>query len=90
MTLTTIKVDSTVRDRWAHVARARGTTMSALLDTESRRLEDEQRWVDIEAAYDRLRRDDPAGWEAYVHELAEVIAGEPDSTAAEEWPELNR
>lgn len=89
MPYTTIKVDRTVRDRLACVARARGTTMGALLDAESRRLEAEQRWTEIEAAYDRIQRDDPAGWEDYLGELAEVTAGEPDAAAGAEWPEYN-
>lgn len=63
--------------------------MGALLDAESRRLEAEQRWVKIEAAYQRLQREDPAGWSDYLGDLAEVTAGEPDTTAAQEWPELN-
>ncbi|MGH3825321.1 MAG: hypothetical protein ACRDRA_21150 [Pseudonocardiaceae bacterium] len=90
MRTTTIKVDRVVRDRLAGIARARGTTMSALLDTESRRLEAEQRWSEIESAYERLQREDPEGWRDYLGELAEVTADEPDTTAAEEWPEYNR
>lgn len=86
---TTIKVDSSVRDRLAAVARARGTTMGALLEAESRRLESEQRWTDIEAAYLRLQRNDPTGWQDYLAELGELTAGEPDATAGEEWPEYN-
>lgn len=88
MTTTTIKVDRVVRDRLACIARARGTTMGALLDAESRRLEAEQRWIEIEAAYARIQRDDPAGWQDYLGELAEVTAGEPDAAAAA-WPEYN-
>lgn len=87
---TTIKVDSTVRDRLAHIAKARGTTMSALLEAESRRLESEQRWAEIEAAYDRIQHDDPDGWREYLGELADVAAREPDAAAAQEWPEHNR
>lgn len=64
--------------------------MGALLEAESRRLEAEQRWADIEAAYERVQRTDPAGWRDYLDELAEVTAGEPDATAGEEWPEYNR
>jgi hypothetical protein len=86
---TTIKVDSSVRDRLAAVARARGTTMGALLEAESRRLESEQRWTDIEAAYLRLQRDDPTGWQDYLAELGELTAGDADATAGEEWPEYN-
>ena len=89
MPSTTIKVDRSVRDRLASVARARGTTMSALLDAESRKLEAEQQWDAIEAAYQRLQRDDPVGWEDYVAELGELTAGELDTNAVEEWPEYN-
>lgn len=90
MPKTTIKVDVPVRDRLAWIARARGTTMGALLDAESRRLEADQRWTEIEAAYARIQRDDPTGWQHYLGELTEVTAGDPDASAAEEWPEYNR
>jgi hypothetical protein len=89
MSVTTIKVDSAVRDRLAGIARARGITTGALLDQESRRLEVEQHWAEIEAAHRRLQYDGPARWGEYIAELAEVTAGEPDSSAAEEWPEYN-
>jgi len=91
MTVTTIKVESTVRDRLAAVAQARGTTMAALLDAESRRLESEVRWAAIEESYARLQREDPAGWQEYLDELRvwETGTGEPDRSAALEWPEYN-
>jgi predicted transcriptional regulator len=88
--MTTIKVDPAVRDRLAGLARARGTTMGALLETESRRLETEQRWSEIEAAYERIQRDDPAGWADYLGELAQVTAGDPDPAAEREWPEYHK
>jgi predicted transcriptional regulator len=89
--MTTIKVDSVVRDRLAGIARARGQTMGALLSTIADRLEAEQEWAEIEEAYARLRRGDPAAWQEYLRELAEwEVGGEPDTTAAEEWPEYNR
>lgn len=87
--MTTIKVDSTVRDRLAAVARSRGTTMGALLEVESHRLAAEQRWRDIEAAYLRLQQEDPAAWADYLAELGELTAGEADDSAAQEWPEFN-
>lgn len=92
MPTTTIKVESAVRDRLAHLARARGTTMGALLAEIAERLETEQRWSDIEAAYARMRREDPDGWAEYLGELAEWEAGTTvaDSAATEEWPEYNR
>lgn len=82
-------MDTLVRDRLASIARARGTTMGALLDAESRRLEAEQRWLAIEASCGSLQRDDPSAWREYLVELGELSAGEPDTTAAEEWPEYN-
>lgn len=64
--------------------------MGALLEAESRRLEAEQRWAEIEAAYERIQRTDPAGWQEYLDDLAEVTVGETDATAEEEWPEYNQ
>ncbi|MDQ3887141.1 MAG: hypothetical protein M3308_09110 [Actinomycetota bacterium] len=80
------------RDRLAHLAQARGTTMGALLSEIAERLETEQRWSDIEAAYARMQREDPAGWADYLGELAEWEAGTTaaDTAAAQEWPEYNR
>jgi hypothetical protein len=91
MSVTTIKVDSVLRDRLAHLARARGTTMGALLDDLARRAEIEQRWADIASAYRRAQAD-PDGWRDYLDELAEWDASgaERDAAAAEEWPEYNR
>jgi predicted transcriptional regulator len=92
MSTTTIKVDSAVRDRLAHVAKARGTTMVALLADVADQLETEQRWVEIHTAYERFQRDDPEGWAEYTAELADWDAGTAghDTTAAQEWPELNQ
>jgi hypothetical protein len=92
MPTTTIKVDSATRDRLAHLARARGTTMSALLSDVAARLETEQRWSDIEAAYERMQHDDPDGWAEYLGELAEweVHTATTDTAAAQEWPEYNQ
>lgn len=47
--------------------------------------------MEIEAAYSRLQRDDPAGWNEYLTELADWAAtgGEADAGASDEWPELN-
>jgi hypothetical protein len=91
MTVTTIKVDTEVRDRLASVARDRGVTMSGLLRDICSELESRQRWAIIEASYERLRREDPDGWAEYVAELRawdETPADPPD--AAAEWPEYNQ
>lgn len=92
MPTTTIKVDSATRDRLAHLAQSRGTTMGALLSEVAERLEAEQRWSDIEAAYQRIQREDPHGWADYLDELAEWQAGTTvtDTAAAQEWPEYNQ
>jgi hypothetical protein len=92
MPTTTIKVDSAVRDRLAQLARARGTTMSALLSDVAEQLETEQRWSDIEAAYQRMQHQDPDGWAEYLDELAEWEVSTPtaDTAATQEWPEYNR
>ncbi|MGO1056199.1 hypothetical protein [Crossiella sp. CA198] len=90
MTTTTIKVDSAVRDRLALVARARGVTMTALLQTVSVDLQNEQEWAEIEAAYTRLRQEDPQAWAEYLNELGEwdTVSTDPGD-AADEWPEYN-
>jgi hypothetical protein len=90
MTTTTIKVDSAVRDRLAQVAQARGLTMTTLLQQLSLQLAAEQEWAEIEAAYGRLQRDDPGGWEEYLAELGawDAVTTDPGDAAAE-WPEFN-
>lgn len=90
MSVTTIKVDSQVRDRLADVARARHTTMRALLAGVADQLARDQGWADIFAAYDRLR-DDPQEWAEYSAELASWDGGgDRDTDAAAEWPEYQK
>jgi predicted transcriptional regulator len=91
MSVTTIKVDAKLRDRLASVARARGVTMTALLSDVVARLEADQRWAEIDAAYARVQHDDPESWAEYLGELAEwqSAEAEPDNLAAREWPEYN-
>ncbi|WP_322747476.1 MULTISPECIES: hypothetical protein [unclassified Frankia] len=50
----------------------------------------QQEWADIEAAYERFRRDDPAGWADYLTELSEwdEVSADPGNTS-DEWPEFN-
>lgn len=91
MTVTTIKVESEVRDRLAAVARARGVTMAALLRDVSSELESRMHWDMIEAAYERLQREDPKGWLEYLAELRAWDSVSSDlGDAADEWPEYNR
>jgi antitoxin MazE7 len=89
--MTTIKVDTVVRDRLAAVAEARGITMAALLRDVSSELEEQLRWTLIEESYERLRREDPDGWAEYLAELHTWdSANEDPGNAAAEWPEYNR
>lgn len=90
MTVTTIKVDSAVRDCLAAIARSRGLTMGSLLQQVCSELEARQEWNIIEASYERLRGQDPQAWAAYLSDLeawGSVTSGLDD--AAEEWPEYN-
>src|SRR5699024_11533038 len=48
----------------------------ALLAQEAHRLETEQRWAEIDDAYERIQQSDPASWNEYLDELAEVTAGD--------------
>ena len=64
MGATTIKVDSAVRDRLAVLARERGTTMGALLAEATERLEREAFFARAREQLERLRQEDPDGWEA--------------------------
>lgn len=85
MTMTTIKVDTAVRDRLASVARAQGVTMAALLRDVSSELEARQQWTVIEASYERLRTEDPAGWAEYLAELDawDAVTGDLGDAVAE-------
>lgn len=62
MSSTTIKVDSTVRDRLAVLANDRGTTMGALLAEATERLERETFFLHARRQLDALREQDPAAW----------------------------
>jgi predicted transcriptional regulator len=59
---TTIKVDSTVRDRLAVLARQRGTTMGALLAYATEHLERETFFARAREQLERLRHDEPDAW----------------------------
>jgi hypothetical protein len=72
---TTIKVDSAVRDRLAELARARGTTMGALLAEVTDRLEREAFFETANQQLNALRRDDPAAWNAHRSESRSWQAG---------------
>jgi hypothetical protein len=61
---TTIKVDTTVRDRLAILARERGISMGNLLAEVTETLERQAFFKRAQEQLERLRREDPAGWNA--------------------------
>ena len=64
MSATTIKVDSTLRDRLAALARERGTTMGAVLTEATEHLEREAFFARARSQLERLRDEDPAAWQS--------------------------
>ena len=87
MAMTTIRVETEVRDRLAARAAAHGRSLGA----ELRALLDEMMWQGIEAGYRRLaaQPDEMAGYLAEVTEWTSADLGELAATAAEEYPEYN-
>lgn len=63
MSTTTIKVETTVRDRLALLARARGTTMGALLAEATERLEREAFFARAHEQLENLRQQKPDEWQ---------------------------
>jgi antitoxin MazE7 len=68
MSTTTIKVDATIRDRLAVLARRRGTSMGALLAEMTERMERDEFFATANAQLAKLRRDDPDDWASYREE----------------------
>lgn len=66
--LTSLKVTLEVRDRFAAAARARGTTVRALLDDLSRQAADAALMDQAARQMRQLRDADPDAWEDYLAE----------------------
>jgi predicted transcriptional regulator len=64
MTTTTIKVETSLRDRLAALARDRGTTMGALLAEATQQMERATFFAKARGQLERLRQEDPTGWAA--------------------------
>jgi antitoxin MazE7 len=92
MSDTTIRLDSTVRDKLRALADEDHVTLGDLL---SRLAECEQYQRDMRRAnevMDRMQREDPAAWHEYVSELHDFEAGTVHdglAAAASDWPEYN-
>jgi antitoxin MazE7 len=87
MTMTTIRVETEVRDRLAAQAAAHGRSLGA----ELRAMLDEMIWQGIEAGYRRLT-ENREEWAAYQAEASEWTSGglsDLAATAADEYPEYN-
>ena len=80
MSTTTIKVDTTIRDRLAVLARQRGTTMGDLLAEATERLERESFFARAREQLATLREDDPDGWAADRAESRAWQAGTDSDT----------
>jgi hypothetical protein len=66
--LTSLKVPSEVRDRFAAAAKARGLTVRALLDELSRQAADAALLDQVQSQMSELRESDPKAWEDYLGE----------------------
>ena len=92
MSETTIRVDSTVRDRLRVLADEDHVTLGDLL---SRLAEREQYQRDMRRAnevMDRMQREDPEAWQEYVTDLRVFEAGTARdglTAGAPDWPEFN-
>jgi plasmid stability protein len=87
MAMTTIRVESDVRDRLASRAHAHGRSLGAELSA----MLDDLMWRGVEEGYRRLAAND-AEFAAYLDETAEWTGadlGGLAATAAEEYPEYN-
>ena len=84
MTSTTIKVDSTIRDRLAVLAGERGTTMGALLADVVECLEREAFFAKARTQLERLRQDHPTDWKADRAESHSWQAGTDHDTLSNE------
>jgi predicted transcriptional regulator len=87
MSTTTIKVDSSVRDRLAVLARERGTTMGALLAEATEALEKQAFFARAQAQLEQLRQDDPGAWETDRAESRSWQAGtDRDTLSGDDEP----
>jgi hypothetical protein len=91
MARTTLSVPVAVRDTFAAVAASRNTTMLALLEDVAARLEREEALRQATESYERLAKQDPAGFADYLAEGREwdALAADGLGDAKAEFPEHN-
>lgn len=87
MAMTTIRVETELRDQLAAQAAANGRSLGA----ELRAMMDEMMWQGIEAGYRRLAvsQEEMAAYQAEAGEWTSAGLGDLASTAAAEYPEYN-
>lgn len=87
MAMTTIRVETDVRDRLAARAEAHGRSLGAELSA----MLDELMWQGIEAGYRRLaaNHDEFDEYQAEVAAWTSADLGDLAATAADEYPEYN-
>jgi hypothetical protein len=86
MSTTTIKVETTVRDRLAVLARERGTTMGALLAEATEALERQAFFTRAQEQLAHLREADPDAWAADRAESLSWQAGTDRDTLSNDDP----
>jgi hypothetical protein len=92
MSETTIRVDSTVRDKLRMLADEEHVTLGDLLGRLAEREHYQRDMRRANEVMDRMRREDPAAWQEYVRELHAFEAGTAHdglAAAASDWPEYN-
>lgn len=91
MSRTTLSVSTEVRDTLARVAASRNTTMLALLEETAERLQREEAMRQATLSYERLAREDPESFAAYLAEGRDwdALAADGLNGARAEFPEYN-
>jgi hypothetical protein len=90
MSDTTIRLDSTVRDKLRALADEDHVTLGDLLARLAERERYQREMRRANDIMDRMRREDPPAWQEYVAELRTFEAGTASdglTPAAADWPE---
>jgi hypothetical protein len=92
MSDTTIRLDSAVRDKLRALAEEDHVTLGDLLSRLAEREQYQREMRRANEVMERMRREDPQGWQDYLSELREFEGGtirDGLSGTAAEWPEYN-
>jgi hypothetical protein len=92
MSDTTIRLDSTVRDKLRALADEEHVTLGDLLGRLAEREQYQREMRRANEVMDMMRRDRPDAWQEYLSELHtfdEATASDGLGAAAADWPEYN-